>query len=968
MASLRLSPVVPSKKAVEIDPNPRGSGSNPTSRSGGTNRRQRPKPRIARERFFLKDGQSDVRRGSLYWEKRGIGRSSSIEKDRQKVKGICPRFRLCKIMIKRAPVSAYGQLMTDSDYFQRLEALFHELEGLPPEARLARLEVLADEDPLLHAELVKMLDPSEQRARGERALDSVAGRGGMAASIDELTDGQPSDPEQVGPYRLVRKIGEGGMGRVYLAEQTEPVRRRVALKLTRRGLDSQEALVRFRAERQALAVLEHPNIARVFDAGSMQDGRPWFAMEYIEGVSITDWAAAHQLGLVERIQLLLPVCEAVQHAHRKGLIHRDLKPSNILTVDQNGQPVPKVIDFGIARVLVGDADDRTQVTRLGELIGTPEYMSPEQAALGEIDIDTRSDVYSLGLVLYELLVGALPTTGAELRALGFEAMCRHIREGETPRPSRARLAPETIGDATTQRWQARLRGDLDSVLLKALAKDRDRRYGSAADLADDLRRYLASEPVVAQPPSRRYRAGKFIRRNRTLVGATLIVAVSMVAATAISAIGFVEARQAEQRAQKAAEQAVLEAERANAAQLEAESQYELANAFLLGQRVYSELLLDQFAGEDGGQELTETLMERWREQHANWRDSEDTATALSLALGRNFYFRQDYISTHEIFEGWLEAGYGSEAMRAAGRELYASSLFDAGRRDEAVPVLRDVLATMESGMKRSAVDRFNVAIRIATQSRDPDDLSRAEALYRQRDKEFGVSSPSALQRIENLGGLMTIRRLQGDLAGSAEVLEDMLQVYVDHPDLSFGRSIVHTRLAELWLFDQDRSEDAEVLARRVMTKDVELLGEGLVTARGAYLLARSLLHQGRFGEAREALDEAAAIHARHAGATAQPIEYRLARLLLSVESGSNAEADQHLAALRDEVSAMPVASTWSETLALAELYAKAKMNPESLPELGDQLPARPAIDLEAIYLHTRLLELVTDPAHDTGRQ
>jgi len=842
--------------------------------------------------------------------------------------------------------------MTDSDRFQRLEALFHELDRLSAEDRKARLIALAAEDPDLHSELIAMLEPNKHGARDASALDSLAGRGGMAASIENFSS--PSDPETIGPYRLVRPIGEGGMGRVYLAEQMEPVQRRVALKLSRRGLDSQDALTRFRAERQALAVLEHPNIARVFDAGSLDDGRPWFAMEYIEGVSITEWAAKRALGLEERIRLLLPVCEAVQHAHRKGLIHRDLKPSNILVPDQGSRPAPKVIDFGIARVFEAGAEERTQLTQLGELIGTPEYMSPEQAALGEIDIDTRSDVYSLGLVLYELLVGTLPVSGKELRELGFEAMCKQIREGETPRPSRLQPSADTISDSTTQQWQGRLKGDLDSVMLKALAKDRERRYGSASELADDLKRYLDNQPVRAQPPSLAYRMSKFVRRNRTMVGASAFVSLALVVATIISATGFLQAREAEQRAQQAAQQAMLEAERATAAQHEAESQYELANAFLLGQRVYSDLLLEQFANEDGGQALTETLMERWRSQHANWEESGDTATALSLALGRNFYFRRDYESAHEIFKGWLEAGYGSEGMRAAGRELYASSLFDSGQRAEALPVLREVLDDMESGIKRSAVDRFNVSIRIATQTRKPEDIERAEALYRLRDQEFGVSSPNAAQQIENLAGMMTIRRLQGDLAGSATVLEDMLQVYVDHPDFSFGRNIVHARLAELWLFDQNRPIDAERLARKIVTEDLELLGENQVTARGAYLLARSLLHQGQPDAAAQAFEMSAEIHSRLTGGVNLPPEYKLFRVLVELESGSTVEMQKQLQALRAQVSKLPEESGWNETLALADAYVEIQQNPDAIGNFKMPVRSRPTVELEAMYLFDRL--------------
>lgn len=257
-------------------------------------------------------------------------------------------------------------------------------------------------------------------------------------------------------------------------------------------------------------------------------------------------------------------------------------------------------------------------------------------------------------------------------------------------------------------------------------------------------------------------------------------------------------------------------------------------------------------------------------------------------------------------------------------------------------------------MKRSAVDRFNVAIRIATESRDPDDLARAEVLYRERDAEYGVSSPNAMQRIENLGGLMTIRRLQGDLAGSAAVLEDMLQVYVDHPEFSFGRNIVHTRLAELWLLDQDRAADAERLVRRVIGEDVELLGESLVTARGGYLLARALLRQGRLDEARQALDNAAAVHGRHSGGAELPPEYRLTDWLIDLQAGH--EGEQRLADLREQVAALPPESPWHEAIRLAELYRRVADDPSAVDDVGERLGPRPAIDLEAIHLHDLIRE------------
>jgi serine/threonine protein kinase len=437
--------------------------------------------------------------------------------------------------------------MNERERFALIERLFHELVELDAGARERRLAGLAQEDPDLRDALVGLFaEPGALTAR-ERALDGLVEHARVLAGVE------PVLPERVGPYRIVRLLGEGGMGRVYEAEQDEPVRRRVALKLTRGGLDPDRIIARFHAERQALAVLHHPNIARVFDAGSTPEGRPWFAMELVEGEPITRWAQRRRLSLKQRIELLLPVCDAVQHAHRKGVIHRDLKPSNLLVVESDGVGVPKIIDFGIAKAIEAPLLAQSSATRFGELVGTPEYMSPEQAALGAVDIDTRSDVYALGLVLYELLVGELPMSVEQVRRYAFDELCRRIREDDTPRPS-ARLASVSRDTRTSMAsgdWARRLRGDLDSVVLKALAKDREQRYGTAAALADDLRRFLDDQPVLATAPSLRYRIGKFVRRNAIASAAAAAVVLALVVGTVVASLGLLEARRAEARARAA---------------------------------------------------------------------------------------------------------------------------------------------------------------------------------------------------------------------------------------------------------------------------------------------------------------------------------------------------------------------------------------------------------------------------------
>ena len=397
---------------------------------------------------------------------------------------------------------------------------------------------------------------------------------------------QPGD--KIGRYTLIRQIGEGGCGVVYLAEQTEPVRRHVALKLIKLGMDTRQVITRFEAERQALAMMDHPNIARVFDAGATVDGRPFFAMEFVDGVPITKFCDAQSLSMAARLDLFTRVCLAVQHAHQKGIIHRDLKPSNILVSVHDGAPVAKVIDFGIAKATQGRLTEHTLATGFDQIIGTPAYMSPEQADLRDVDIDTRSDVYSLGVVLYELLAGRPPYDPSSLVRAGVEEIRRIIREVEPPRPS-TRVSTLTDADRATV---ARLRqaapgqlksvltGDLDWIVMRCLEKDRGRRYGTAKELADDLRRHLLMEPVVARPPSAAYRAQKFVARNRLACASAAAVAAALIIGTVVSMRQAVRATRAERvaSAERDTAQAATRAE--TLARADAQRRQEQAEALL----------------------------------------------------------------------------------------------------------------------------------------------------------------------------------------------------------------------------------------------------------------------------------------------------------------------------------------------------------------------------------------------------
>jgi serine/threonine protein kinase len=544
-----------------------------------------------------------------------------------------------------------------------------------------------------------------------------AHEGNTGGFMETPAGGPPADPgerpgDRIGPYKLLSPLGQGAFGDVYVAQQTRPVRRTVALKIVKLGMDTRQVVARFEAERQALAMMEHPHIAKVYDAGATESGRPYFAMEHVPGVPVTEYCDQHRLPIKQRLRLFLQVCDAIQHAHQKGIIHRDVKPSNILVKVVGDQPVPKVIDFGIAKATGYSLTERTLFTDRGQLIGTLEYMSPEQAEAGTSNVDTRTDIYSLGVVLYELLTGTLPLEPGTLRSGTIQEIQSRIREQQPPKPS-TRVKTVVAGSdeaakcrrTTPLSLRRRLGGELDWIAMMALEKDRARRYATVSELATDIVRHLRHEPVLAGPPGAVYRLRKLMRRHRTATIATLVVIAGLTWGTTGLTVGFIEANQERDRARRAVSVAltvILDALRASDAEVSPEAvddvYWALTETFgepasgkqetvrKFGEFVVAARLLS--AGRPAEAEALLVPLKEWVDRQFRQAGSANAATVLVrelLAEARielEKYAEAEPVA-QEAYQGYLELyGHGASRTQAALNRL-VKLYEDWGRPDQA---------------------------------------------------------------------------------------------------------------------------------------------------------------------------------------------------------------------------------------------------------------------------------------------
>ena len=706
----------------------------------------------------------------------------------------------------------------------------------------------------------------------------------LLGALESSDSSAPDMPDRIGPYRILQVLGQGGMGLVYVAEQTEPVRRRVALKIIKSGMDTREVVARFAAERQALAVMEHPNIAKVLDAGTTEDGRPYFVMELVKGVPITEYCDVHKLSTRDRLALFMHVCDAVQHAHHKGVIHRDLKPSNVLVMERDGTAVPKVIDFGIAKALSQPLTEQTLVTQIGQAIGTAAYMSPEQASPGGLDIDTRTDIYSLGVMLFELLVGCLPIDPHEM-GLALFMVRLASREGQATSPSAklSGMGPIAMTVSAQRRTdlptlRRELKGDIDWIVMKAMDPDRSRRYETANGFAKDIQRFLDNVPVEARAPTARYRMAKFARRHRSAVVASILVVASLVTGLAVAGVQLVRARRAEALAKR-----------------EAQSARDVA-AFVTGLFKVSD------PSEARGNSVTaREILDRGAERiKTDLASAPDVQARLMVTMGTVYRSLGLYAQSQPLLE---EAVANNQRQLSAGDpQLMESQLELArlaqqqGRFAVAESLFRSLRAISDRREKPDSA--FTVTVltglggMLVTRGRYAEAESLLTRAVHMRTASKAPDDADFARLLRNLGSAYLA---QGRYADAEPVFERALDMFGrvvgnDHPDV--GRTLSNLGIVH---YELGRLSDAEGYYRRAEENLVKTLGpEHRNVASININLGEIAWRSHRLSEAQQRLEKALAILHKVVDANDPSIataEFDLANVLR--DAGRSGEAVAH---------------------------------------------------------------------------